>query len=177
METALSIIPEPFRINEPVNQRTYLLNGELKEWEGRTVEVYSTISSTSEYSPTLLGSVPDMGEEEALEALDAAVKAYDQGQGAWPTMKVRDRIECMEKFVRIMETKRDIVVKYLMWEIGKTLPDSEKEFDSTVEYIYDTIEDYKQLDRNSAKFAKNGGVYAHIRRRPLGVELRLRPKT
>ena len=175
METALSIIPEPFRINEPVNQRTYLLNGELKEWEGLTVEVYSTISSTSEYSPTLLGSVPDMGEEEALEALDAAVKAYDQGQGAWPTMKVRDRIECMEKFVRIMETKRDIVVKYLMWEIGKTLPDSEKEFDRTVEYIYDTIEDYKQLDRNSAKFAKNGGVYAHIRRGPLGVVLCLGP--
>ncbi len=122
-----------------------------------------------------LGSVPDMGEKEALDALDAAVKAYDQGQGVWPTMKVRDRIECMEKFVRIMETKRDEVVKYLMWEIGKTLPDSEKEFDRTIEYIYDTIEDYKQLDRDSAKFEKNGGVYAHIRRGPLGVVLCLGP--
>ncbi|MEP0133997.1 MAG: NADP-dependent glyceraldehyde-3-phosphate dehydrogenase [Eudoraea sp.] len=175
METTVSLIPEAFRINEPINQKIYLVNGELKEWDGATTDVYSTISSTSEYAPTLLGSVPDMAEKEAIEALDAAVKAYDQGQGVWPTMKVRDRIECMEKFVRIMETKRNQVVKYLMWEIGKTLPDSEKEFDRTIEYIYDTIEDYKELDRNSAKFDKNGGVYAHIRRGPLGVVLCLGP--
>jgi glyceraldehyde-3-phosphate dehydrogenase (NADP+) len=175
METTVSLIPEEFRINKPINQKIYLVNGELKEWDGATAQVYSTISSTSDYAPTLLGTVPDMGEKEALEALNAAVKAYDQGQGAWPTMKVRDRIECMEKFVRIMETKRDEVVKYLMWEIGKTLPDSEKEFDRTIDYIYDTIEDYKQLDRDSAKFEKNGGVYAHIRRGPLGVVLCLGP--
>ena len=175
METTVSLIPEEFRINEPINQKIYLVNGELKEWDGATAQVYSTISSTSEYAPTLLGTVPDMDEKEALEALDAAVKAYDQGQGVWPTMKVSDRIECMEKFVRIMETKRGEVVKYLMWEIGKTLPDSEKEFDRTIEYIYDTIEDYKQLDRDSAKFEKNGGVYAHIRRGPLGVVLCLGP--
>jgi glyceraldehyde-3-phosphate dehydrogenase (NADP+) len=175
LETTISIIPEAFRINEPINQKIYLVNGELKEWDGVTTEVYSTISSTSDYAPTLLGTVPDMGENEALDALDAAVRAYDKGQGVWPTMRVRDRIECMEKFVRIMETKKVEVVKYLMWEIGKTLPDSEKEFDRTIEYIYNTIEEYKQLDRSSAKFEKNDGVYAHIRRGPLGVVLCLGP--
>jgi len=175
MESTISTIPEAFRINEAINQKIYLVNGELKVWEGVTTEVYSTISSTSEYAPTLLGTVPDMGEKEALDALEAAVKAYDKGQGVWPTMRVRDRIECMEKFVRIMETKKVDVVKYLMWEIGKTLPDSEKEFDRTIEYIYNTIEEYKQLDRSSAKFEKNDGVYAHIRRGPLGVVLCLGP--
>ena len=175
METTLSVIPDKFRIANTIHQKTYLLNGELKEWEGPTSEVYSTISSTEAYAPTLLGSIPTMGETEALEALDSALMAYDKGKGAWPTMRVKDRIACMLKFVRIMETKRDEVVKLLMWEIGKSLPDSEKEFDRTVEYIYDTIEDYKQLDRNSAKFHKNSGVYAHIRRGPLGVVLCLGP--
>ena len=175
METTLSLIPDKFRIDKPKHQRTYLVNGELLEWKGENTEVYSTISSTDQYEPTLLGSVPDMGKTEALQALDAALDAYDQGQGVWPTMKVRDRIECMEKFVRIMETKREEVVNLLMWEIGKSLPDSQKEFDRTVEYIYDTIEDYKQLDRNSAKFQKHGGVHAHIRRGPLGVVLCLGP--
>ena len=175
METAISAIPEKFRITQLIHQKNYLLNGEIREWDGSTSEVYSTISSTEEYAPTLLGSIPTMGESEALEALDAALKAFDKGKGVWPTMRVRDRIACMEKFVKLMETKRDEVVKLLMWEIGKSLPDSEKEFDRTVEYIYDTIEEYKQLDRDSAKFHKHSGVYAHIRRGPLGVVLCLGP--
>nr|WP_299068472.1 NADP-dependent glyceraldehyde-3-phosphate dehydrogenase [uncultured Allomuricauda sp.] len=168
-------IPEEFQIKEQIHQQEYLVNGELKKWNGNSTEVFSTISSTVEYAPTLLGSIPDMGEPEAMDALDAAVGAYNQGQGVWPTMKVKDRIECMEAFVKKMEAKREEVVKLLMWEIGKSLPDSQKEFDRTVEYIYDTIEDYKQLDRDSAKFQKHDGVYAHIRRGPLGVVLCLGP--
>ncbi len=168
-------IPEAFQITKEIHQKTYLVNGELKEWKGKNTTVISTISSTKEYASTVLGSIPDMGETEAMEALDAAVNAYNQGQGVWPTMKVKDRIECMEAFVKKMEAKREEVVKLLMWEIGKSMPDSYKEFDRTVEYIYDTIEDYKQLDRNSAKFQKHDGVYAHIRRGPLGVVLCLGP--
>ncbi|RNC88297.1 MAG: NADP-dependent glyceraldehyde-3-phosphate dehydrogenase [Winogradskyella sp.] len=168
-------IPEEFQIKETLNQNTYLVDGELIPWKGKTSEVFSTISSTEKYQPTLLGTIPTLGEEEALDALNAAVNAYNKGQGLWPTMKVADRIACMEKFVSQMKTKRDEVVKLLMWEIGKNLPDSEKEFDRTVDYIYDTIEDYKQMDRNSAKFQKETGVHAHIRRGPLGVVLCLGP--
>ena len=168
-------IPQQYQIKDTVNQNTYLVGGELKSWTGATSEVYSTISSTEDYKPTLLGTIPTLGENEALEALDAACDAYKKGQGLWPTMKVEDRIACMEKFVEQMKTKREEVVKLLMWEIGKNLPDSEKEFDRTVEYIYDTIEDYKQMDRDSAKFEKNSGVNAHIRRGPLGVVLCLGP--
>lgn len=168
-------IPEEFQITSTIDQKNYLVNGELKEWKGETTEVYSTISSTKEYKPTLLGSIPDLQEAEALDALDGALKAYDKGQGVWPTMHVKDRIECMEVFVSKMKTKREEVVKLLMWEIGKSLPDSQKEFDRTVEYIEDTIEDYKQLDRDAAKFTKHDGVYAHIKRGPLGVVLCLGP--
>ncbi len=170
-----SKIPTEFQITETIDQRHYLVDGELKEWNGKTAEVFSTISSTDEYAPTVLGSAPDMGEPEALDALDGAVRAFGKGQGIWPTMRVRDRIECMEKFVVKMRAKRAEVVKLLMWEIGKTLPDSEKEFDRTIDYIIDTIENYKALDRNSAKFQKNSGVLAHIRRGPLGVVLCLGP--
>ncbi|MEO0527294.1 MAG: NADP-dependent glyceraldehyde-3-phosphate dehydrogenase [Bacteroidota bacterium] len=175
MDRTPTTIPAEYRITEPIHQKTYLVNGELKQWNGTTSDVFSTISSTDTYAPTLLGSIPTMGEPEALDSLDAALKAYNKGQGTWPTMRVRERIECMETFVEKMKTKREEVVKLLMWEIGKTLADSQKEFDRTVDYIYDTIEDYKELDRNSAKFRKNSGVHAHIRRGPLGVVLCLGP--
>ncbi|MFH4968637.1 NADP-dependent glyceraldehyde-3-phosphate dehydrogenase [Gaetbulibacter sp. M240] len=175
MITTFTDIPDKFKIKTLLHQTTYLVDGELKPWKGETAEVYSTISSTETYKPTLLGTIPQLGKDEAMEVLQSASTAYQKGQGLWPTMKVIDRIKCMETFVEQMKTKRDEVVKLLMWEIGKNLGDSEKEFDRTVDYIYDTIEAYKQIDRDSAKFEKNSGVYAHIRRGPLGIVLCLGP--
>lgn len=171
----MKTIPEEFQITTLLNQDTYLINGELRKWKGETTSVFSTISSTDEYAPTILGSIPAMGEAEGNEAVDAAREAYDNGQGLWPTMKVADRIKCMQDFVAQMKATRSEVVKYLMWEIGKSLTDSEKEFDRTVEYIYDTIEDYKQMDRDGARFTKSQGVNAMVRRGPLGVVLCLGP--
>lgn len=171
----MNAIPEEFQIKTLLNQDTYLVNGELKKWEGQTSAVFSTISSTEKYEPTILGSIPFMGEKEGLEAVNAADVAFNNGQGLWPTMRVKDRIKCMSRFVTHMESTRDEVVKYLMWEIGKSLTDSRKEFDRTVEYIYDTIEDYKKLDRNSARFTKSQGINAMVRRGPLGVVLCLGP--
>jgi len=168
-------IPNQFQIKKTISQNTYLVDGVLKTWTGETADVYSTISSTDTYKPTLLGSIPQLSEEQANEALNSACNAFDRGKGLWPTMKVVDRIACMDKFVAQMKTKREEIVNLLMWEIGKTLPDSQKEFDRTIDYIYDTIEAYKQMDRDSAKFKKNSGVNAHIRRGPLGVVLCLGP--
>ena len=161
-----------------VSCNQYLINGELSSWEGSMAEVSSNIflnEKNGVQSPTVIGEVPDMDEESALKAMDAAVDAFKRGKGLWPTMKVKERMACMEKFVSIMSTKRDIIVELLMWEIGKNNADAAKEFDRTVEYIYDTIEAYKKLDRKSAKFDTEGNIRAHIRRGPLGVVLCLGP--
>lgn len=171
----MNTIPQEFQITSLLNQDTYLVDGELIKWTGATTPVYSTISSTEKYEPTLLGSIPFMGEEDALKALDSADAAFHNGQGLWPTMKVADRIKCMENFVTQMKQTRAEVVKLLMWEIGKSLGDSEKEFDRTVEYIYDTIDSYKELNSRSAHFSKVQGINAMVRRGPLGVVLCLGP--
>ncbi|MDG1218986.1 MAG: NADP-dependent glyceraldehyde-3-phosphate dehydrogenase [Flavobacteriaceae bacterium] len=175
MKLSYNEIPEKYKINNLVNQEDYLVSGNLVNWKGDFSNVYSTISSTKEYKPTLLGKIPSLGKEQAIEALDSACDAFDNGRGEWPTMKVRDRIKHMRNFANEMKTKRDEIVKLLMWEIGKNLADSEKEFDRTVDYIFDTIEAYKIIDRDSAKFEKNSSIYAHIRRGPLGVVLCLGP--
>lgn len=171
----MKTIPLEYQIKEPFVQDTYLVNGVLKKWSGEYTEVFSTISSTEDYKPTLLGSIPAMGEAEGNEVTNAAFEAYNNGQGLWPTMKVSDRIKCMQDFVTQMKATRAEVVKLLMWEIGKSLTDSEKEFDRTVDYIYDTIEDYKELDRTNARFTKSQGINAMVRRGPLGVVLCLGP--
>ena len=98
--------------------REYLVDGKLKKWNGDTSEVYSTIDSNPDtpYSPTLLGSIPDMDSESALEALESAKNAFNRGQGKWPTMKVIDRLKCMKRFADKMKDHRDQVVNLLMWE-------------------------------------------------------------
>ena len=171
-------IPSQFLIETPYHYNSFLINGELSLWDGPTSDVHSTIvtpDSNGNLKPTLLGSVPEMDEAHALEALKAANGAFNKGKGAWPTMKVSERIACMERFVSLMKLQRDVIVKLLMWEIGKNLNDSEKEFDRTIDYIIDTINEYKDIDRDSAKFHNHGGVFAHIRRGPIGVVLCLGP--
>ena len=168
MSTSLNSFPNPIHSNK------YLVNGVLKHWTGAKAEVYSNIYYENG-APTLLGSVPDMDTEAANEAINSAVAAFDKGKGDWPTMKVKDRIACMNTFVEKMRPHREEVVRLLMWEIGKTKNDACKEFDRTIDYILDTIEAYKKLDRKSAKFDNESGILAHIRRSPLGVVLCLGP--
>ncbi|MEM6515761.1 MAG: NADP-dependent glyceraldehyde-3-phosphate dehydrogenase [Bacteroidota bacterium] len=169
METTAQI-KAPFIIS-----KQYLIDGKLHNWEGKRAKVNSHICLDSNNEPTTIGEVPDMDEAVALKALDSAVTAFGNGQGTWPTMKVKERIACVENFVAHMAEHRELVVQLLMWEIGKTKADSEKEFDRTVDYIKDTVEAYKKLDRKSAKFEKESNIYAHIRRGPLGVVLCLGP--
>ena len=92
-------IPAEFRIME-VHQREYLSGGEMKPWNGEVSEVYSPVGffGADGFTRKLIGTYPVCTEKEANEALDAALAAYDNGRGEWPTMGVDGRIKCMEKF-------------------------------------------------------------------------------
>lgn len=174
---AVENIPEAFRLPQPIDQREYLINGELRIWKGNLNPVLSPvfIKDGDEYHQKVIGSTPLLTSKESLEAMDAAVQAYDLGQGYWPTRSVTERIEHVERFLASMRTKRDAVVNLLMWEIGKTKKDSEREFDRTCDYIVETIKAYKELDRSSAKLIDEQGYMAQIRRVPLGVSLCMGP--
>jgi acyl-CoA reductase-like NAD-dependent aldehyde dehydrogenase len=170
-------IPDAFALPELINQKTYLSDGELVTWDGPTHEVFSPICmhTPDGLQRINIGSYPVCTEKEAMIALDAACKAYNDGRGEWPTMSVAQRINCVEQFVVKMLAQKEIVVKLIMWEIGKTYADSEKEFDRTVEYIYATIEALKDIDRDSSRFTIEQGIVAQIRRSPLGVVLCMGP--
>ncbi len=172
-----SAIPEQFQLNGTIEQREYLINGTLRQWTGTMNAVASPVflKEGDSYKQRIIGSTPLLTKYEALEALNAAVAAYDLGHGAWPTMSVADRIDHIEKFLAAMRTKRAEVVKLLMWEIGKSLKDSEKEFDRTCDYIVDTVKALKEQDRRASKLVEEQGFLGQIRRVPLGVALCMGP--
>jgi len=174
----LADIPDQFVLKAPLVQTTYLVNGEIKTWNRPSQEVLSPVFVEDEQgnlAPAPIGSYPLIGEAEALQALDAAVQAYNHGRGEWPTQSVSQRIEAVEKFTRLMIEVKEEVVKLLMWEIGKSYADSTKEFDRTVEYIYATIDALKDLDRASSRFVIEQGIIGQVRRSPLGVVLCMGP--
>src|SRR5262249_40136234 len=162
----------------PVEQRRTLINGEFLEWTGLVRDVLSPVmirDGDGHLTQVRLGSHPHGGVDTAMLALDAAVAAYDCGRGVWPTMRVADRIAAMQRFLAAMSARRTDVVQLIMWEIGKTLGDSEKEFDRTVDYIRQTIEALRDLDNTNSRFEIVEGTIGLIRRTPLGVVLCMGP--
>jgi glyceraldehyde-3-phosphate dehydrogenase (NADP+) len=170
-------IPAEFRPDPSGYERLYLQDGKVRAWEGEVSEVWSPVCmrTGAGFERTLIGHAPVMDDAAVMAAVDSAARAWDGGHGAWPTMSVSGRIDAVEKFLALMNPARDEVVRLLMWEIGKNLEDSRKEFDRTVEYIRRTVDALKELDRSSSRFALDSGIIAQVRRSPLGVCLSMGP--
>lgn len=167
------------RIPKRINQIDYLIDGKMCSDGEITEDVLSPIcvhtAKDNKISRVYLGSYPVMNSDTALKALDAAVRAYNHGYGEWPTMSVSDRVKAILMFSNEMMKKRAEVVDLLMWEIGKNISDSTKEFDRTIEYIRDTCNAMIDLERSSSRMIVENGFLAQIRRAPLGVVLCMGP--
>ncbi len=71
-------IPEDFLYSIPVDQHDYLVNGELRAWDGPMQEVFSPVCVQTESGTKQkpIGGYPLFTEKESLEIVDAAVSAY-----------------------------------------------------------------------------------------------------
>lgn len=171
-------IPAAFRVKTVPEERFYLIDGQLRSWEGKLADV-SSPNCLRQADGTLqrpvIGKVPVMDEDTAMSALNAAVRAWDHGRGTWPTMSVAARVAAMETFAAEMAKVREEVINLLLWEVGKSFDDSSKEFDRTLQYIHKTIDAVKEMDRTNSRFSLDGGVIAQVRRAPLGVCLSMGP--
>jgi glyceraldehyde-3-phosphate dehydrogenase (NADP+) len=169
--------PEAARLDASRLDMRYLIDGEVRTWTGAGTDVLSPVcwDRDGKLERAVLGRLPQLDTTEALAALAAARRAWDQGRGAWPTLPVAGRIACMEKLLAGMGAVREEVVRLLMWEIAKRRKDAESEFDRTVAYIRETIEALKDLDRAAARFQIEEGTIGQTRRAPLGVVLCMGP--
>lgn len=175
----LGQIPEDIRIQKQLHQTRILVNGELREWKGDFHKVYSPILIADKESGATekmqIGSYPIATTKETQEALDAAVNAYDGGRGEWPAMHINERIQHLNRFVAEMKTQKQEIVKLIVWEIGKTVADAEKEFDRTIDYINETVRSAKQLSNHTNAFQVTQGFIGQTKRVPHGVVLCMGP--
>ncbi|MGB8719669.1 MAG: NADP-dependent glyceraldehyde-3-phosphate dehydrogenase, partial [Desulfobacterales bacterium] len=90
-----SDIPQALLEDIPYVQTGYLVDGEIRIWDGPRQEVLSPVwvAGGTGPQPLFVGEYPLLTEAQALQALDAAVAAYDHGRGLWPTLPVAERID------------------------------------------------------------------------------------
>ena len=177
LSPAANDIPPAYRIEIPIRQDYYLVDGELRPWDGPLQEVLSPVElqTGDGRARTRIGEAPLLTVAAALDTLEVAVRAYDNGRGTWPTMSVGERIRCVLRFAQALTGERAEIVKLLMWEIGKSLKEAEAEFERALAYIRDTVDALKELDRVSSRFVIQQGIIGQIRRAPLGVVLCMGP--
>ncbi|MBI5520436.1 MAG: aldehyde dehydrogenase family protein [Desulfovibrio sp.] len=170
-------IPAHLALPAPLHCREYLLDGQLRHWPGPTQTVTSPVFVPGAEGPerALLGSCPAHDAAVGEEALRAACAAWDQGLGPWPNLAAGERLACVEDFRRRMLEKRAEVVRLMVWEICKSAKESEQEFDRTVEYIDDTLAEYRRMQDEAARIVAAGGLDARVGRSPLGVVLCMGP--
>jgi glyceraldehyde-3-phosphate dehydrogenase (NADP+) len=170
-------LPADLHVDASGYENRWLCGGEVRTWSGESIAIEAAVCvrNGERVERPVLGRVPALGEAEAAQALAAAKRAYDLGRGAWPRATMAERLKAVETFLAKLKPLRAEVVKLLMWEIGKTRGDAEKEFDRTVAYVRDTVRAVKQLDRSSSRFVIEEGVIGQIRRSPLGVVLCMGP--
>jgi glyceraldehyde-3-phosphate dehydrogenase (NADP+) len=117
-----------------VNGAKILIDGKVLPWNGETSGVHSPIIDSSHGERAVIGRIAHMTPKEAIEAVDAAKKAWRNGQGAWPQASVEDRIGYIENLIKALKEQREEIIKVLVWEICKSEADAAKEFDRTVSF-------------------------------------------
>ena len=98
---AAGAIPPEHRLEAGLVQRDYLVDGILRRWEGPLGESLSPVyvEGPAGFAPQVVGRFPLLDAAEAAAALAAAVRAYGQGRGHWPTLSVAARIAHVQEFL------------------------------------------------------------------------------
>lgn len=170
------VTPE-FALPVPREQRAYLIQGKITFWNGPVRDIFSPLWTDTPQgpSPLRIGSSPLNTEKEALDALDAACRAFDHGRGPWPSMDIGKRISRFSHFIeRVIEKRREIV-RLLMWEIGKSSSECDWEFDRTIAYMRQTIDAIQGFSRSSSRTLDLEGITGTTGRVPLGTVLCMGP--
>lgn len=184
-DSFLSLFPEvppaKVRIDPAQHAPRWLVDGELRAFGGPAREVRSRVATRTgaTLNTTLLGHEAQLTADDAKLAVAAAQRAWNNGEGEWPSAHVETRIAAVERFAAAVEAKTDEIATLLMWEIGKPWASSRDEVTRSVDYIRNTIVELQRLRQHdlSVQLGTAGGKmhFARTHRRALGVVLCVAP--
>jgi len=149
-----------------------LVDGKVVPWEGPCSDVVSPIFA-ADGSRIVIGRQAVFTPEASLAAVDAAARAWAKGRGEWAHQTLEQRMSAVERLVERLKERRSEILAILQWEICKNDADAAKEFDRTMEFIHACIDHLRKAE--STGTICDSGIYAIIRRSPIGVMMNLGP--
>lgn len=179
--TSADGIPEAMRPVPDRNPATLLIDGRVRRVEAADAmnPIYSRVGiRTGEtIRATLVGYEPRVGTAEAAEALAAAERAWNGGNGTWPTARLDQRIAAVERFAAALRVQIEPIATLLVHEIGKPIAAARSEVTRSLSYIDETITAARRIADGAPYTGINGTVTHHAREhmRPLGKVLCVAP--
>jgi len=90
----------------------------------------------------IIGHVPDLGEAEATEAVDAAEKAF----AGWKTRTGKERGKILRRWGELITENKDNLARILTAEQGKPLSEARDEVDYAASYLEWFAEEARRID-------------------------------
>jgi glyceraldehyde-3-phosphate dehydrogenase (NADP+) len=172
-------VPAAFRPRKEDHPPRFLVDGRIEPFAGRAVTSKVALRSGASLEFPAVGEEPALGAAEALRAVAAAERAWGGGRGEWPAMPEGRRLEAVERFAARLEAAAEPAAALLMFEIGKPYRSARDEVVRSVEYIRNTLAEFRRLaDGARATFSGKAGKNTHHGRelrRPLGIVLCVAP--
>jgi glyceraldehyde-3-phosphate dehydrogenase (NADP+) len=169
-------IPPRYRVKGSAYLPSLLLDGKVLPWDGPLTAVSSPIcvKTGGMVERPIIGRVPTSTEDDAQAALDAALRAWNDGRGPWPRTPLEGRIEAVRNLTASMESKKEEFTGLLMWEIGKSLEESRAEVDRAIEYIAATLAAAEAAAAGN-RASRCASISAQVKDAPIGICLLMGP--
>lgn len=126
---------------------------------------------------TVISELPAMNKEN----IDEIYSASSQYFPIFSKMNHEQRIKSLLKFIDLVQQNKELISETIMNEVAKSRKASTSEVERTIEYVQETIEQYKLMIKNPLEYSKfknnraNPKKDAWFHRVPLGTSLCISP--
>jgi len=179
--TSPDAVPQPMRVDPARHPAAMLIDGKVRVVDARDQinPIFSRVGirKGAAIEATLVGYEPRVGTAEAAEALAAAERAWNGGNGPWPTATLDQRITAVQRFAAGVKAQVEAIAALLVHEIGKPIAAARAEVTRSLSYIDETILAARRIADGAPYTGLNGTVTHHARdrMRPLGKVLCVAP--
>jgi succinate-semialdehyde dehydrogenase / glutarate-semialdehyde dehydrogenase len=157
-------LADGFERPDLLRDRAYVGGAWCDAGDGRRLAV------TDPAAGSLLGTVPDMGEREALRAVEAAAGAFP----AWRATPARERGAILRRWAGLMLRHKEDLARIMTLEQGKPLAESRGEIDYAASFLDWFGEEAKRLYGETIPSHLPGSALMVVRE-PVGVAAAITP--